>query len=425
MLDLKLIQNFPKDVLDGLQKRGIGKESITDIQALNEVRIKLLQQVEAQRGELKKLAKEIGQLMKTKKTDEAIAKKNAVSQMKNDLVAQEQQLEEAQASIENKLLHLPNIPDQEVPIGKSEEDNQVVSQWKTPPEFSYTPKDHIELGEDLKMLDFETAAKMTGARFSLLYGDLASLERALINFMIEFHLKRGYQEVAPPYLVHEKSMVGTGQLPKFKDDAFQIENRPWYLIPTSEVPLTNILREKISHADDFPKKFVSFSPCFRSEAGSYGKDVKGLIRLHQFLKVEMVQITKSEESELAHQEMRQSGRELLELLELPYREVLLCSGDMGFTAAKTYDLEVWLPAQNCYREISSISNCRDFQARRAKIRYRDSGGEIQFAHTLNGSGLAVGRTLVAILENFQQENGDIVLPKVLHQWMGKEKIEKK
>lgn len=328
-------------------------------------------------------------------------------------------LEKIQADLNAFQLQIPNILDASVPHGVSEDDNIEVRKWGTPKTFSFTPKDHVDLGLRDQQMDFDAASKISGARFVVLRGKLAKLQRALAEFMMDLHTQEhGYTEMYVPYLVHEKALVGTGQLPKFADDFFATKGEQTFiLIPTAEIALANLVRDQILEADQLPLKFVAHSPCFRSEAGSYGKDTRGMIRQHQFQKVELVQITKPEDSFSALENIVKHAEKVLQLLEIPYRVIVLCSGDTGFGAAKTYDLEVWLPSQNKYREISSCSNCTDFQARRMMARYRNAEGKPELVHTLNGSGLAVGRTLVAILENYQDENGMIHIPTVLQKYM--------
>jgi len=346
--------------------------------------------------------------------------------------AQIRELEGELAAIEQRrdttLLVLPNLPHESVPVGKSAADNVEVRRWGTPPSFDFEPKPHWELGPALGILDFERATRMSGARFSVLFGAGARLERALINFMLDVHAREhGYKETEPPFLVNRAALTGTGNLPKFEEDLFRIGG-DWdlFLIPTAEVPLTNLHREEILDGRQLPLKYTAYTPCFRSEAGSYGADVRGLIRQHQFDKVELVKITTPDQSHEELETLTRDAETILERLGLAYRRVLLCTGDMGFASAKTFDIEVWLPSQKTYREISSCSNCEAFQARRAQIKFRQDGsGKAQFAHTLNGSGLAVGRTLIAILENYQQKDGTIVIPDVLRPYMGGlERIEK-
>ncbi|MGH7229282.1 MAG: serine--tRNA ligase, partial [Nitrospiraceae bacterium] len=313
----------------------------------------------------------------------------------------------------------PNLPHTSVPIGKDPGDNQVVRQWGALPEFAFTPRPHWDIGETLGVLDFERAARMVGARFAVLTGLGAKLERALSNYMLDLHQARhGYQEVLPPFMVNRAAMTGTGQLPKFEEDLFRLRDDEYYLIPTAEVPLTNLHREEILSDGCLPIRYTAYTPCFRREAGSYGKDTRGLIRLHQFNKVELVAFARPEESYEELERLTGAAEAVLQGLGLPYRVVTLCTGDMGFAAAKTYDLEVWLPSQGAFREISSCSNCEAFQARRANIRYRRQNGKTDLVHTLNGSGLAVGRTLVAILENCQQQDGSVLIPEVLRPYVG-------
>jgi seryl-tRNA synthetase len=320
--------------------------------------------------------------------------------------------------LEYYLLRIPNLPHPSVPIGKDENDNVEIRRWGEPPKFDFEPKPHWELGEKLGILDFERGTKLSGSRFVVKRGLGAKLVRALVNFMLDLHGERGYVEMYVPHLVKPEILIGTGQLPKFEEDLFKCERDNLYLIPTAEVPLTNLHREEILREEDLPLYYTAYTPCYRREAGSYGRDVKGLIRLHQFDKVELVKITKSEDSYGELEKLVNDAERVLQELELPYRVVELCTGDLGFSAAKTYDLEVWLPSYNRYREISSCSNCEDFQARRMKLRYKTKEGKNVLCHTLNGSGLAVGRTLAAILENYQQEDGSVVIPKALRPYLG-------
>ena len=345
-----------------------------------------------------------------------------VADLGDKLKQAEGDLDELLVKIEDLLLGMPNVPDASVPAGNTEDDNIEVLVWGEKPDFDFEIKDHVDLGVNLKMLDFERAAKLSGSRFVSMTGPLVTLQRALIQFMIDQHrLQHGYTEAYAPYLVNEATLIGTGQLPKFKQDLFRIvsENHDLYLIPTAEVPLTNLVAGNIVEANELPLKYVAHTPCFRSEAGSYGRDTRGMIRQHQFEKVELVQIVKPEDSMQALEELTAHAEAILQLLELPYRKVILCGGDLGFAAAKTYDLEVWLPGQDAYREISSCSNMLDFQARRMKARWRNpQTGKPELVHTLNGSGLAAGRTLIAIMENFQQADGSIRIPEVLVNLMG-------
>ncbi len=347
---------------------------------------------------------------------------DAVAHLGDELKQAEVELEALQTQLDALLMAIPNLPHEDVPQGNSEEDNQVVSTWGTIKSFDFEVKDHIDLGELHQGMDFETAVKLSGARFVTMSGQIARLHRALTQFMLNQHTdEHGYTEAYVPYLVNADSLRGTGQLPKFEDDLFAIknDNHELYLIPTAEVPVTNFVRDRIVDAKELPLKFVTHTPCFRSEAGSYGRDTRGLIRQHQFEKVELVQITKAEDSWQALEELTHHAERILQLLDLPYRKVILCGGDLGFSAAKTYDLEVWLPGQNMYREISSCSNTLDFQARRLKARWRNPvTGKPELVHTLNGSGLAVGRTLIAVMENYQQQDGSIKIPDVLQPYMG-------
>ena len=320
----------------------------------------------------------------------------------------------------------PNYLLADIPVGKDSSANTVIRTWGKKPEFTFKPKDHVDLGEGLEIIDFKRAGKVTGARFVFMCGDGAKLERSIINLMLDLHTKKhGYKELLPPFVVNDQSLTGTSQLPKFKDDLFKLEGFPYYLIPTAEVPVTNFYADEIIEHEKLPIKFAAFSACFRSEAGSYGKDTRGMIRQHEFNKVELVKITDQESSIKEHEELTNDAEQVLQALGLHYRVVALCSGDIGFAAAKCYDIEVWLPESNCYREISSCSNFLDFQARRAKIRYRDKKtGKPVLAHTINGSGLAVGRTVIAILEQYQQEDGSIIIPEALRPYMGKDRITK-
>ena len=424
MLDIKFIVENTEFIKKTLANRNVEISIIDNLLTLNNSRKEMIQQVESQRAETKKLSKEIGALKKQNQNADSLMEQ--VAQIKSNIEGQESQLEKILEQQNNILATLPNLPDESVPVGRDETGNVEVKRWGTIKKFDFEVQDHVSLGENLGLLDFERGAKLAGARFVVYKGALARMERALISFMLDQHTACGYQEIIPPFIVNEDCMYGTGQLPKFAEDSFKLEGRNWYLIPTAEVPVTNLKRNELFTGNELPLRYVAYTPCFRSEAGSYGKDTRGLIRLHQFNKVELVNITRADASEAAHQEIIGRAEAILEKLELPYRRVLLCTGDMGFSAKKCIDLEVWLPGQNKYREISSISNCGDFQARRAQIRYRDENNKPQFAHTLNGSGLAVGRTLVAILENYQQADGTIMVPHALRPYMnGQEVIGKK
>ena len=417
MLDIKKIESDFETVKKSLSSRNFDTSVLDQIVNLNKQRKTLTTASETKKAEINKLSREIGELKKNKQDADAPMKQ--VATLKAEMESEAKELDEVQAKQHSLLLNIPNLPDASVPVGKDEEDNKEVSRWGTPRTFDFTPIDHAVLGEQLGILDFETATKITGARFVVYKGAAARLERALINFMLDHQADHGFTEMMTPFIAHERSLVGTGNLPKFEDQLFKLNSeQPWYLIPTSEVTLTNMKRESVIEEAEFPFLYCAYSPCFRSEAGSHGKDVKGLIRMHQFNKVEMVSICSPTQSEEIHQKMVKSATQVLEKLGLPYRTLALCTGDMGFASQKTFDLEVWVPSQNKYREISSISNCGDFQARRANIRFRNKEGKLEFAHTLNGSGLAVGRTVVAILENYQQKDGSVKIPEVLVPYMG-------
>jgi len=387
-------------------------------QRLDRERVELIQQIESLRSEQNRLSEEIG-LLKRKGEDPGslYLKVKELSQRLKDLEAALRAKEE---EFQAFLLRIPNLPHESVPFGEGPEDNRVVRYWGEPPKFDFEPKPHWEIGEKLGILDFRCGAKLAGSRFTLYRDKGALLERALINFMLDLHTKEhGYVEVLPPFIVNREVMTGTGQLPKFEDDLFKIEGMDFYLIPTAEVPLTNIHREEVLEEEALPIRYVAYTPCFRKEAGSYGKDVRGIIRQHQFNKVELVKITTPETSYEELESMVRDAERVLQKLGIHYRVVELCTGDLGFSAAKTYDIEVWLPGLGEYKEISSCSNCEDFQARRASIRFRRKGQKgTEYVHTLNGSGLAVGRTVVAILENYQQPDGSVIIPEALRPYMG-------
>jgi len=417
MLDVKKIESDTMNVKSILQNRNFDTSVIDEILDLNKKRKFLTTSSETKKSEINKLSKEIGELKKQKLDADHLMKQ--VASLKAQMEVDSNQLDEVQKKQTSFLLNIPNLPDSSVPVGHDENENVEVKKWGKIRSFEFSPLDHADIGENLGMLDFESATKITGARFVVYKAGIAKLERALINFMLDHQSAHGFTEMMTPFIAHERSLIGTGNLPKFEDQLFKLNSeQPWYLIPTSEVTLTNLKRDQIVEESEFPFLFAAYSPCFRSEAGSHGKDVKGLIRMHQFNKVEMVAICSPAQSEEIHQKMVKSATEILEKLELPYRQIILCTGDMGFASQKTYDLEVWVPSQNKYREISSISNCGDFQARRANIRFRNKDGKVEFAHTLNGSGLAVGRTVVAILENYQQQDGSVVVPQALVPYMG-------
>ena len=417
MLDPKLLRSQLDVVASRLQCRHVELDT-AKLQSFEESRRTLQSETEQLQAERNAGAKKIGQ---AKKSGEDVAPIMARMQQVNErLETVKVELESLQNDISAFAMAIPNLPHESVPAGKGEEDNVEVHRWGTIRQFDFEPKDHADLGEALGLLDFATATKITGSRFSVMKGGLARLQRALTQFMLNLHSgEHGYEEVYVPYLVNAESLKGTGQLPKFEEDLFKLQGeKAFYLIPTAEVPVTNIARDEIIAAEQLPVKYVAHTPCFRSEAGSYGRDTRGLIRQHQFEKVELVQFVRPENSYQALEELTRNAETVLELLGLPYRRMLLCGGDMGFSATKTYDLEVWLPAQNKYREISSCSNFEAFQARRMQARYRDKDSKPELLHTLNGSGLAVGRTLVAILENYQQADGSIVVPEVLKPYMG-------
>ncbi len=419
MLDIKLIREKPDWVKERLKARG-GEYPVDEVLRLDEKRRALLQEVEALRHERKEKSEEIGKLKKAGKEELAKALSEEVKKLSERLKVLEEALKEVEKELFDTLSRIPNIPHESVPYGESDKDNVVVKKYGDPPSFSFQPRPHWELGEILGIFDFERAAKITGSRFTVYYREGALLERALINFMLDLHIKKHrYTEVLPPFIVNEASMFGTGQLPKFREELFKLEDWDYYLIPTAEVPVTNLHRDEILPEEVLPLYYTAYTPCFRAEAGAYGKDIKGIVRQHQFNKVELVKFTIPETSYEELESLLLDAEEVLQLLELPYRVVVLCTGDLGFSAAKTYDIEVWAPGQNRYIEISSCSNFEDFQARRANIRYRPKGGgKPRFVHTLNGSGLAIGRTLMAILENYQQEDGSVIIPKVLHPYTG-------
>lgn len=416
MLDIKMIRQNVAMVKEKLATRNVDEAKINEFVALDEKRRAELVKVE----ELKKLRNdvsgEIAQLKRNKENaDDKIAQMKKVGE---EIKALDEQIAKIDEELTAVATTLPNLPHESTPIGKDEDDNVEVRRHGTVREFDFEAKPHWEIAENLGILDFERGAKVSGSRFVFYKGLGARLERAIYNFMLDEHGKEGYTEVIPPYIVNSHSMFGTGQFPKFKEDVFQLANTDLTLIPTAEVPLTNYYNGEILEEADLPVYFTALSPSFRSEAGSAGRDTRGLIRLHQFNKVEMVKLAKPEESYNELEKMTQNAENILQKLNLPYRVVALSTGDMGFSAAKTYDLEVWIPAQDTYREISSCSNCEDFQARRAMIRYRDENGKVQYVHTLNGSGLAVGRTVAAILENYQNEDGSVTIPEVLVPYMG-------
>ncbi|HNH88361.1 MAG TPA: serine--tRNA ligase [Thiobacillaceae bacterium] len=419
MLDIQLVRKDLALVAQRLAVRGTTLDT-SRIESLEAERKQIQTRTQELQAKRNQLSKQIG--MAKGKGEDTTALMAEVGGLGDALKAAEDRLAGIQEDLSGLLMTLPNLPHESVPAGKDDKDNLEVRRWGTPRAFAYPPLDHVDLGENLEMLDFPTAVKLTTSRFVLMRGQLARLHRALTQFMLDVHTREhGYEEVYVPYLVNADSMRGTGQLPKFEDDLFKLGNG-LYLIPTAEVPVTNILRDEIVPADNLPIKLVAHTPCFRSEAGSYGKDTRGMIRQHQFDKVEMVQFVRPEDSYAALEELTGHAEDILQRLGLPYRVVALCGGDLGFSSAKTYDLEVWLPGQNTYREISSCSNFEAFQARRMQARYRPEKdgkpGKPELLHTLNGSGLAVGRTLVAVLENYQNPDGGITIPEVLRPYMG-------
>lgn len=418
MHDLKFIREHPEQFDAGLQSRGLAPMSgeVLRLDAQRRAFVTQLQELQKARNDA---SKQIG-AAKGKGDDTAAQTLiDAVADLKQRLQDGEVREREIQAELDTLLSGIPNLPLTDVPHGADEKSNREVRRHGAPPQFSFAPKEHFDLGEGLGLMDFETAARLSGARFVVLKGVLAKLERALAAFMLDLHTEHyGYTEIAPPLMVRDNAMFGTAQLPKFADDQFRTTNDMW-LIPTAEVPLTNLVRESILSEADLPLRFTAFTPCFRAEAGAAGRDTRGLIRMHQFAKVEMVSIVTPEQADTEHERMTACAEEVLKRLGLHYRVMLLCTGDMGFAARKTYDLEVWLPGQNAFREISSCSQCGDFQARRMQARYRPKDDKnLLYVHTLNGSGLAVGRTMVAILENYQQADGSIVVPDVLRPYMG-------
>jgi seryl-tRNA synthetase len=417
MLDVRLLRENLDEVKERMATRGVTidwdefvridrerRDALANIERLKEKKNRLSGEI----GRLKKSGGDAGALM-----SEGEAVSAAIRSAEGPLA-------EIEARFERFMLTLPNLPHPSVKVGKDETENREIRRWAEPLQFDFTPKNHWDIGEELGILDFERAAKIAGARFAVYRGAGARLERALINFMLDLHTaENGYTEMLPPALANRASLIGTGQLPKLEEDLFRLAEGEYFLIPTAEVPLTNLHRDEILDGEMLPIQYVAYTPCFRSEAGSYGKDVRGLIRQHQFNKVEMVKFTEPETSYVELEKMTGNAEEVLRRLKVPYRVIELCTGDMGFAAAKTYDLEVWLPGQGAYREISSCTNCEDFQARRANIRYRkEKKGRPLFVHTLNGSGLAVGRTLVAVLENYQQRDGSVIIPDALRPYMG-------
>ncbi|WP_447971724.1 serine--tRNA ligase [Nitrospira sp. M1] len=415
MYDFRVLKDQLAQLQENLGPRG-KDVSWTLVQQFTEQRRELIAAVEELRSQLKRGSDTVAKLKREKlPTDEATTELRTLGDRIQGIEAQ---LREVEEQLQAEALRIPNVPHESVPQGADETANEEIRRWGTPPTFDFTPRSHDDLGEALGIFDFERASKVTGSRFSLSFGLGAKLERALANFMLDLHIEEhGYTEVLPPFIVNRTSMTGTGQLPKFETDAFHLTSEDYFLIPTAEVPLTNIYQNDIIPETDLPIRYVAHTPCFRREAGSYGQDTKGLIRVHQFNKVELVTFSTPEESYAAHESLTTAAEKVLQALGLPYRVMALCTGDLGFAAAKTYDLEVWLPSQRTYREVSSCSNFEAFQARRANIRYRPKQGKPNHVHTLNGSALAVGRTLVAILENYQQADGSVTIPDALHPYL--------
>ena len=423
MLDIKFVRDNHEVVLNALKNRG-SSLTLDGFIALEKERREILTEVETLKSERNAVSKQISVMKKNKEnTDTIVEEMRAVG---DKIGALDVRLKEVEGNIRDILLNIPNIPNADVPVGKDENDNPEIRRWGQPKAFAFAPKPHWEIGEDLDILDPERAAKVTGARFTFYKGLGARLERSVINFMMDLHTnEHGYTEMLAPFIANRESMTGTGQLPKFADDMFKLEGLDYYLVPTAEVPTTNFHRGEIMDGAQLPEYFSTYTACFRAEAGSAGRDTRGLIRQHQFNKVELIKFVKPETSYDELEKMTHDAERVLQILELPYRVILLCTGDMGFTAAKTYDIEVWLPSADMYREISSCSNTEDYQARRADIKFRRTPKDKpEFVHTLNGSGLAVGRTVAAILENYQQEDGSVIVPQALRKYMGVDIIKK-
>ncbi|EPY07076.1 seryl-tRNA synthetase [Paenibacillus sp. E194] len=418
MLDIKLLRSDYGRVVTALQNRGKSEEMIADFPELDARRREMLQETEQLKNQRNVVSQDVAKKKKAgESADELIAQMREVGDRIKEL---DEEIRGIEVQMEQITLSIPNVPHESTPVGKSEDDNVEVRRWSEPTAFSFETKAHWDIAQDLGILDFESAAKVTGSRFVFYKGAGARLERALISFMLDVHtMQHGYEEVLPPLIVNRDSLIGTGQLPKFEEDLFKLEGTEYYLIPTAEVPVTNLHRDEILTDEQVPRYYTAYSSCFRSEAGASGRDTRGLIRQHQFNKVELVKMVKPEDSYAELESLTNQAEKILQLLGLPYRVMALCTGDIGFSSAKTYDLEVWLPSSGTYREISSCSNFEDFQARRANIRFRrDTKSKPEFVHTLNGSGLAIGRTVAAIMENYQQEDGSIVIPEALRPYMG-------
>ena len=422
MLDMKFVRENPELVMDAMRKRN-ANVNLDEFLELEKKRRELTLQVEALKSQRNAASQEIGKMKKA--GENADAQMAEVRALGDKIAEDDKELKDIEARLKEILMTIPNMPAADTPVGSSDADNPVVRTWREPAKFAFEPQAHWDIGEKLNILDVERAGKVSGARFTFYRGLGSRLERSVINFFLDIHTgENGYTEFFPPFIVNKDSMQGTGQLPKFAEDMFKLEGLDYYLIPTAEVPITNLHRDEILSGDDLPLYYTAYSACFRAEAGSAGRDTRGLIRQHQFNKVELVKFTKPEDSWDELEKLRANAEKVLQLLELPYRVVRLCTGDIGFSSAATYDLEVWLPAANCYREISSCSNFLDFQARRANIRFRrDTKSKPEFVHTLNGSGVAVGRTVAAILENYQQADGSVIVPKVRRPYMGCDVIE--
>ena len=422
MLDMKFVRENPELVMDARRKRN-ANVNLDEFLELEKKRRELTLQVEALKSQRNAASQEIGKMKKA--GENADAQMAEVRALGDKIAEDDKELKDIEARLKEILMTIPNMPAADTPVGSSDADNPVVRTWREPAKFAFEPQAHWDIGEKLNILDVERAGKVSGARFTFYRGLGSRLERSVINFFLDIHTgENGYTEFFPPFIVNKDSMQGTGQLPKFAEDMFKLEGLDYYLIPTAEVPITNLHRDEILSGDDLPLYYTAYSACFRAEAGSAGRDTRGLIRQHQFNKVELVKFTKPEDSWDELEKLTANAEKVLQLLELPYRVVRLCTGDIGFSSAATYDLEVWLPAANCYREISSCSNFLDFQARRANIRFRrDTKSKPEFVHTLNGSGVAVGRTVAAILENYQQADGSVIVPKVLRPYMGCDVIE--
>lgn len=421
MLDLKFIENNFEYVKRSLKKRNVNLDADIDkVLQLNSERKEIIKHAERLKKYRNEVSKEIGKIKKSGGDISEITQK--MKSVSEEIAKFDLSLKEVEDEINKILLNIPNLPDESVPVGDDETYNKLYKVFNEKPVFDFTPKAHFDIAENLRIIDFEKGAKLAKSRFSVYRGLGAKLERGLINFMLDLQTSKGYEEIIPPFLVNEKTMTGTGQLPKFEEELFKCEKDGLYLIPTAEVPLTNLYADSILSEDELPVKVTAYTPCFRREAGSYGQDVRGLIRQHQFNKVEIVKIVHPFYSMDELELLLADAEEVLQKLNLHYRVMTLCTGDLGFSAAKTYDIEVWLPGQNCYREISSCSNFKDFQARRASIRFRNSEKKLEYAHTLNGSALAVGRTVVAILENYQQKDGSVIVPEVLRDYVGADVI---